>query len=556
MTSLSLEPVTVAEPSDCSETGASAPTCHQTRAPASPTKHPRIDTNQEFQRLHSASSVAGSNPDTPAKAAWMRLREQSTAAHNRRVYPDPAPIGFKYTVYYPGNMDLIITAGHNGLNLPGNVLSPPMTHVFRPCLRNSNDAGGRGEGELESYNCFMVPLGDEPLEPAGATAAPRTQAGDQQQQQQQQQQHQSTLITRSDPSSSMSPRLQQIEKQPSRPPTTMPDVPMRDRDLGGNLKADLNTTTMTIELATSISDILSGDSSPIVVPNSPQPQPQPQPQQRSRGTRLRPHVVLFRLHRKYVDVNRNIYNADENAAPENSPDSAAAWHEYHGVIDHVRALIETRKKTNTNVLGTQRGLLLDIHDGAKLSQEDAALDAAARELALTMSIRSLIERWQYTIQRHGSRDGGTIDAIQLEVPRSLRFGTRDEMREITQRMGWAIVEYLYTYYDVEADSRATALEENLSSIAELSKSVAPSSPVSPRKAMLTRPSKKQQQQQQQQQQQLYQSHSALSLTSSENGGVDESGDECDSKGSRIQPPSDNADQSSSRPALLRKSSRL
>ncbi|KAG0253475.1 hypothetical protein DFQ27_007373, partial [Actinomortierella ambigua] len=401
MTSLSLEPVAVAEPSDCSETGASAPTCHQTRAPASTTKHPRIDTNREFQRLHSATTVAGSSPDTPAKAAWMRLREQSTAAHNRRVYPDPAPIGFQYTVYYPGNMDLIITAGHNGFNLPGNVLSPPMTHVFQPCLRNSNDAGGRGEGELESYNCFMVPLGDEPLEPAGATAAPRTQAGDEQQQQQ----HQSTLITRSAPSSSMSPRLQQIEKQPSRPPTTMPDVPMRDSDLGGNLKADLNTTTMTIELATSISDILSGDSSPIVVPNS--PQPQPQPQQRSRGTRLRPHVVLFRLHRKYVDVNRNIYNADENAAPENSPDSAAAWHEYHGVIDHVRALIETRKKTNTNVLGTQRGLLLDIHghthatemieigyllDGAKLSQEDTALDAAARELAPTMSIRSLIER--------------------------------------------------------------------------------------------------------------------------------------------------------------------
>ncbi|KAG0254255.1 hypothetical protein DFQ27_006941, partial [Actinomortierella ambigua] len=125
----------------------------------------------------------------------------------------------------------------------------------------------------------------------------------------------------------------------------------------------------------------------------------------------------------------------------------------------------------------------------------------------------------YTIQRHGSRDGGTIDAIQLEVPRSLRFGTRDEMREIAQRMGWAIVEYLYTYYDVEADSRVTALKENLSSIAELSKSVAPSSPASPRKAMLTRPSKKQQQQQQQQQQQLYRSHSALSLASSENGGA-------------------------------------
>ncbi|KAF9976564.1 hypothetical protein BGZ73_008319 [Actinomortierella ambigua] len=641
----------------CDAEGVAQPRGHQNRAPSTssvkhqPQPQPPSQEHQEQQRAkRHASTLAGNSPDNLLRAARLRLREHSAAAPNRKVVPEPVPIGFEYTVYYPGNMDLIITAGHNGINTPGTELSPPMTHFFQPYLPSDNDKENEEVGELDPMR-FAVPVEDK------SRAAVRAQVGkcfppphaqrsplpfsvlthDQQdgqhrqqhyhhhhhqQQQQQQQQQPFNLDTSTVLASCVSPPLTSDTPPPQEilppwPPTLMHDLPERNESAGGNFKGDLNTTKIAMALAQSVSDILSSTQSP---------------------TPLRPHVVLFRVHRRYVDVNRNISNPLENAVPEASPKSAAAWHEYHGVIDHVRAVIESRNNRNRNIFGTQRGLLLDIHemieigyllDSDKLSLEDAALNAAAKEFAPIMSIRSLIDRWWeeqqqlnanppssvaappppsslrpsaasfasvlrgshdslggmlqrqglnsvpgpqnrapcdaclfffggYTIQRHGSRDSGAIDAIQLELPRSLRLRTRDELQEITWRMGQAVTEFLSLYYDLEADHRivpAFAFEEKSpSSMHELHKRTT-TALVSPRKAIHVRSSKKQQQHR------LHRSRSAVSLTSSEKGGANESGDESDLEESMNQPPSDHstavyAELPSTRPALLRKSSRL
>ncbi|KAG0233242.1 hypothetical protein BGW42_007555 [Actinomortierella wolfii] len=481
----------------------------------------------------------------------------------------------------------------------------------------------------------------------------------------------------------------------------MPKMPLRDPSRGGNFKGDLNTTRIAMELAHSISDIV-GDENTVTSralyqgagmwsadPLSPQQyvfsissklQETPWRKTQTRE-RPRPHVVLFRVPRRFVDVNRDASKRIENAVAEDSPESKAAWEEYHGVIDHVRALVE-QQHPQQKTLGGSRGLLLDIHghthatemieigylvDGATLAQKDAVLDAQARELARTMSIRSLVEQsWNehssdshrqqryfntidanpfgqglsntplsntlmypprcplqlstllrshhcslggmlqrqglsaipspqnrapcdeylffyggYTIQRHGSANGGSIDAIQLELPRSLRLVTQEEMQTIYTRMGRAIVEFLQQYYGLKVDHSATAeevVEMNLSSH-ERTGSVRSNSmtecapapalapaikstveyPIGPpplpnRKAMVVRYAKPKQPQQQQYR--LSRTHSAQSLRAGHEQRANESGDE--SEYDRPPPgldPSMQPDQPP-RPILSRKSSRL
>jgi hypothetical protein len=55
-----------------------------------------------------------------------------------------------------------------------------------------------------------------------------------------------------------------------------------------------------------------------------------------------PHVVVFRVPRLYVDVNRNV--TGENAIAEGSLEAEAAWREYHDVIDHVQRMAQQEQQ--------------------------------------------------------------------------------------------------------------------------------------------------------------------------------------------------------------------
>lgn len=60
----------------------------------------------------------------------------------------------------------------------------------------------------------------------------------------------------------------------------------------------------------------------------------------------------------------------------------------------------------------------------------------------------------YTTRRHGSRyreDGkqeGAMDAIQLEMPKTLRFVDKEQGREIGMCMGQAVVKFMARYYNL------------------------------------------------------------------------------------------------------------
>lgn len=171
-----------------------------------------------------------------------------------------------------------------------------------------------------------------------------------------------------------------------------------------------------------------------------------------------PHVVVCLLHRTKVDCNR-----DMAEGAQGDPLATATWHRYHDSITAMRKEISDKHGA---------GLLLDVHGhrhaegfvelgylltGSQLSVTDALLDADPRFAAAT-SIRELDRRSPasfsgllrgreslggllevqgirclpsparpspgkaayfsgvYDITAHGSRDGGTISAIQLECP--------------------------------------------------------------------------------------------------------------------------------------------
>ncbi|KAF9111731.1 hypothetical protein BGX27_004519 [Mortierella sp. AM989] len=512
----------------------------------------------------------------------------------------PEPIVYQYTLYYPGNIPLVITAGHGGSSVPGKRTGLKMTHRFMPV---SDLATTSAAIDVSSFSELV----------ASNNIKDDTEDGEE----------------------------------------MIPWMPPRDQSKGGNFKKDLNTHSMALNLANAIScltsreaskgrgakdggtqkensryhnDVINDDDadspetqdsiperckaqgpwgdndwdypfpsqppsntallrSPSVTPSvipRPQSPSDPSPSHASDSTRMRyptnpvqsyPHVVVFRVPRLYVDVNRNI--SGENAIADH-PASEAAWREYHDLIDHVQKIVEQRQHRQpqesesrhavpdkdtvleSNVQGqgananqqsswflpntlalssATRGLLLDIHghvhatnlieigyllNGSVLALDDQQLDACVSAVAKESSIHSLISRvvkfdlnnnpeqstsnerqsndrvlfstlirggeeslggmlqrqglnavpspghqapYQeciyffggYTTQSHGShgqkRDGSfsSFDAIQLELPKTLRLVGKEEGREIGMNIGKVVVEFMSQYYGVFED---------------------------------------------------------------------------------------------------------
>ena len=201
-----------------------------------------------------------------------------------------------------------------------------------------------------------------------------------------------------------------------------------------------------------------------------------------------PHVIISNLHRRKLDPNREIVEAAQG-----NPDAERAWWEFQVFADEAGELV-------TDVFG--EGLHLDLHGhahdinrveiGYLLSRDDLALSdnalsgasyvnkSSIRSLATKavndlaglvrgpQSLGALMEAGAapavpslnqpdpgqdayftggYNTVRHGSRDGGTIDAIQLEhhFP-----GLRDEASN-RARYAEALAEILVAYFQAHYD---------------------------------------------------------------------------------------------------------
>lgn len=178
-----------------------------------------------------------------------------------------------------------------------------------------------------------------------------------------------------------------------------------------------------------------------------------------------PHVIINLLHRKKLDMNREII-----AATDSNSNLDIYWYDYHRFVDSAKARISQDH---------QKGLFLDIHGhghpiqrielgylltASELQQTDSAVNtqnyigySAIKNLAVTnvqnISHAQLLRGTQsfgtmltdrgfpgvpsfqdpfpqvgdpyfnggYNTFRHGSNQGGTIDAIQLELYSAIRF---------------------------------------------------------------------------------------------------------------------------------------
>ncbi len=171
-----------------------------------------------------------------------------------------------------------------------------------------------------------------------------------------------------------------------------------------------------------------------------------------------PHIIINRLHRKKLDPNRQL-----SIATCDSPQAAASWEAFHTFADSAKALI---------IRSFGSGLLLDIHGhahtiqrlelgyqltGDQLRSGDSAINSAFRVqrsgirnlVASNLTGRNHVELLRgetalgtqlhlagyasvpsqqipfpltgelyfsgaYITERHGSMNGGAIDAVQLE----------------------------------------------------------------------------------------------------------------------------------------------
>jgi N-formylglutamate amidohydrolase len=200
-----------------------------------------------------------------------------------------------------------------------------------------------------------------------------------------------------------------------------------------------------------------------------------------------PHTIIVRLHRVKLDANREVVEAAEG-----NPIAERTWREYHGFIDAAREAVLAQHG---------RGFYIDLHGhghpiqrlelgymltASDLAGTDAALNTPAmvtkssvRTLAETgllthaevvrgpHSLGTLLEgrgfptvpstqqpspgsdpyfSGGYNTGRHGSRNGGTIDGVQIEANMTGVRDTQANRRAFAAALADAMVEYVGRHY--------------------------------------------------------------------------------------------------------------
>lgn len=202
-----------------------------------------------------------------------------------------------------------------------------------------------------------------------------------------------------------------------------------------------------------------------------------------------PHIVVLHLHRSKLDANREI-----GEAAEGNRIAERAWREYHGFIEAARLHAEADHG---------RGFYIDLHghghdvprlelgyllSAAQLGGDDASLNATSivqrssiRRLAETASAthaellrgeRSLGTLFEaegypavpstsqpdpaddpyftggYSTARHGSRDGGMIDAVQIEANRVDVRDTDSNRQAFAAALAAVLESWFEAHYDI------------------------------------------------------------------------------------------------------------
>lgn len=207
-----------------------------------------------------------------------------------------------------------------------------------------------------------------------------------------------------------------------------------------------------------------------------------------------PHAVICRLHRSKVDCNRDLAEAAQG-----DPLATAAWKRFHEAA-------KTMEKQVTEKFG--HGLTLDIHGhrheqarvelgylvtGRDLNLDDSDLDAKP-DIARMSSIRDLDQRSSesfsallrgprslgallqirsipaipspqhpapgkgayfsgaYDITAHGSREEGSISAIQLECPWLGVRDTEPNQRRFAKALAAALGEYFQHHFQMKLEA--------------------------------------------------------------------------------------------------------
>jgi hypothetical protein len=209
-----------------------------------------------------------------------------------------------------------------------------------------------------------------------------------------------------------------------------------------------------------------------------------------------PHTIIVRLHRLKLDANREIVEAAAG-----NPIAERTWREYHGFIEAAREAVLAQHG---------RGFYIDLHGhghaiqrlelGYMLTSSDlAGTDAALNLPAMVTksSVRTLAEtgllthaelvRGQhslgtllegrgfpsvpstqqpnpgsdpffsggYNTGRHGSRDGGTIDGVQIEANMTGVRDTQANRRAFAAALADAMVEYVGRHYGITSGAAAS-----------------------------------------------------------------------------------------------------
>ncbi|GAA5134229.1 hypothetical protein GCM10023213_05600 [Prosthecobacter algae] len=201
-----------------------------------------------------------------------------------------------------------------------------------------------------------------------------------------------------------------------------------------------------------------------------------------------PHLVICRLHRSKLDCNREL-----SEAAQGDPMATATWKRFHDSAEEVEKQIARSHGA---------GLTLDLHghrhedervelgyliSGSLLNTSDEALNSDPKFLRLTsvreldlrspqtfaqlirgpQSLGAMLEArdfrsipspskpspgkaiyfsGSYDIAAHGSRDGGTVSAIQVECPWNGVRDTEANQRRFAQALAAALGDYFKTHF--------------------------------------------------------------------------------------------------------------
>ena len=178
----------------------------------------------------------------------------------------------------------------------------------------------------------------------------------------------------------------------------------------------------------------------------------------------RPYVVIARFHRKYIDANRRPQDAFE------SPEAKATYDAYHAAIAAACKEVTAR---------WGRGVVLDIHGQASqpgvvfrgtqngktvshlLSRSGREAVHGETSLFGQLAIQGFAvfppvgssdaESTNYTgghiVGLHGSRSGGTIDAIQLEL--GTKYRDSKTIGDVADKLANAITAFAKSYLSAE-----------------------------------------------------------------------------------------------------------